>query len=69
MARRSSVHGFLLWNVTEAEEKEIFAGLMAGFENGTLRPVVGKELPLSEAPRAHKQVLEPGSYGKIVLLP
>ena len=44
-------------------------GILAGLENGTLRPVVGKEIPLAEAPRAQKEVLEPGSFGKIVLVP
>ena len=38
-------------------------------ENGTLRPVIGRELPLAEAPRAHEKVLEPGAYGKIILIP
>jgi NADPH:quinone reductase len=47
---------------------DIHAGLFAGLENGTLRPVVGKELPLAEAARAHKEILEPGSAGKIVLI-
>src|SRR6516165_9885846 len=42
--------------------------LTAGLENGTLRPVVGKELPLADAARAHKEILEPGASGKIVLL-
>jgi NADPH:quinone reductase len=69
MMRRGSIHAFTLWGVTETEENEIHAGLMAGLEKGTLRPVVGKELPLAEAPRAHKEVLEPGAYGKIVLVP
>ena len=69
MTRRGSIHAFTLWGITEAEEQEIHAGLIAGLENGTLRPVVGKELPLSEAPRAHKEVLEPGAFGKIVLVP
>ncbi len=69
MTRRGSIHAFTLWGVTQAEEKEIHAALIAGMENGTLRPVVGKELPLAEAPRAHKDVLEPGAYGKIVLVP
>jgi NADPH2:quinone reductase len=69
MMRRASVHAFTLWGVTETEENEIHAGVMAGLEKGTLRPVVGKELPLAEAPRAHKEVLEPGAYGKIVLVP
>jgi NADPH2:quinone reductase len=68
MTRRGSIHAFTLWGITEAEEKEIHAGLIAGMENGTLRPVVGKELPLADASRAHKEVLEPGAYGKIVLV-
>jgi NADPH2:quinone reductase len=69
MTRRGSVLAFTLWGVTESQEAEIHAGLIAGMENGTLRPVVGKELPLAEARRAHKEILEPGAYGKIVLLP
>jgi NADPH2:quinone reductase len=69
VSRRASILAFTLWGITEAEEKEIHAGLMAGLENGTLKPVVGKELPLAEAPRAHKEILEPGAYGKIVLVP
>jgi NADPH2:quinone reductase len=69
MARRASARGFTLWAVTPAEEAEIHAGLIAGLENGTLRPIVGKELPLAEAARAHKEILEPGAAGKIVLIP
>jgi NADPH:quinone reductase len=69
MQRRASARGFTLWAITPAEEADIHAGLIAGLENGTLRPVVGKELPLAEAVRAHKEILEPGAAGKIVLIP
>ena len=69
MLRRASARGFTLWAITPAEEADIHAGLIAGLENGTLRPVVGKELPLAEAPRAHKEILEPGAAGKMVLIP
>jgi NADPH:quinone reductase len=69
MARRASIRAFTLWGITPAEEADIHAGLIAGLENGTLRPVVGKELPLAEAARAHKEILEPGAAGKIVLIP
>jgi len=69
MSRRALVLGFTLWAVLPAEIAEIHAGLIAGMENGTLRPVVGKQLPLAEAARAHKEVLEPGAAGKIVLVP
>src|SRR5271154_3023539 len=40
MARRASARGFTLWAITDAEANEIHAALYAGFENGTLRPVV-----------------------------
>ncbi len=69
MLRRASARGFTLWGITPSEENEIHAGLIAGLENGTLRPVVGKEMPLAEAARAHKEILEPGAAGKIVLIP
>jgi NADPH2:quinone reductase len=69
MSRRASVRGFTLWALTPAEEADVHAGLIAGLENGTLRPVVGKEIPLAEAPRAHVEILQPGAAGKIVLIP
>jgi len=69
MARRASVRGFTLWAATDAEATEIHAAIAAGLENNTLRPIVGKELPLKEAPVAHQDVLAPGAFGKIVLVP
>lgn len=68
MLRRASARGFTLWGITPEEEADIHAGLIAGLGNGTLGPVVGKELPLAEAARAHKEILEPGAAGKIVLV-
>ena len=47
----------------------IHAALVAGLENGALRPIIGKELPLADAPKAHEAVMMPGAYGKIVLIP
>jgi NADPH2:quinone reductase len=69
MARRGMVRGFTLWAATEAESAEIHAAIAAGLENGTLRPIVGKEFPLKDAPKAHQEVLTPGAFGKIVLIP
>ncbi len=69
MARRASVRGFTLWAATDAESAEIHAATAAGLENGTLRPIVGKELPLKDAPQSHIDVLAPGAFGKIVLIP
>src|SRR6202011_2712657 len=69
MLRRGSIRAFTLWALTDQETKELCAGLNAVLSNGTLRPVVGEEIPLAEAARAHKEILEPGSAGKIVLRP
>lgn len=70
MGRRGSVHGFTLWAITENEAAEVHAGLYAGLENGTLRPVVGKELALKDAKQSHIEVMVPsGAFGKIVLIP
>ncbi len=69
MTRNASIVGLTLFNASEAERAVIHSGLVAGLENGTLRPVVGREMPLADAPRAHQAVMEPGAYGKIVLIP
>ena len=68
MGRRASIRAFTLWAITPEEEADIHAGIFAGLENGTLRPIVGKELPLDEAARTHKEILEPGAAGKLVLV-
>ena len=69
MARRALARGFTLWACTEVEVADIHAGIYAGLENGTLTPIVGKKIPLAEAPRAHKDVQESGAAGQIVLIP
>ncbi len=69
MSREATILGMVLMNATEREIESIHAALVAGLENGTLRPIVGMELPLAEAARAHRAIMEPGHYGKIVLIP
>jgi NADPH:quinone reductase len=69
MSRDASIIGMTLFNAPPAELQIIHAAIYAGLENETLRPVIGKELPLSEAAQAHVAVMEPGAYGKIVLVP
>lgn len=69
MTREASILGLTLWAATDAELFEIHAATIAGLENGALRPIVSKELPLADAPRSHQLVMEPGANGKIVLVP
>jgi NADPH:quinone reductase len=67
MQRDVDLRGMVLPNTSPADMASIHAALVAGLENGTLRPVVGKELPLAEAAQAHRAVREAGAVGKIVL--
>jgi NADPH2:quinone reductase len=69
MSRDADIRGMILPNTPPVEMASIHAALVAGLENGTLRPVIGRELPLADAAKAHRAVLEAGSYGKIVLIP
>jgi len=69
MKRDADIRAMTLFNATVEELASIHAALAAGLENGTLRPVVGREMKLSDAAKAHVAVLEPGAYGKIVLVP
>jgi len=69
MWREAVIVGMALWNANERELSQVHAALVAALERGVARPVIGTELPLAEARRAHEQILEPGSYGKIVLIP
>ena len=69
MSREAAIFGVFLWGVPESDLSAIFGAVNAGLENGTLRPIVGTELPLGSAAEAHRKVLEPGALGKIVLVP
>ena len=68
MPRDASILGMTQFNAPPAEVASIHAALVAGLANGSLNPVVGREMPLADAPRAHEAVLEPGALGKIVLV-
>ncbi len=69
MKRDADIRAMILFNASPREMVGIHAALAPGLANGTLRPVIGKEIPLAEADRAHRAVLEAGAYGKIVLVP
>jgi len=69
MGRDASIRAMSLLVAPAEELAGIHSAIYAGLENGTLRPVVGQEIPLADAARAHKAVMEPGAHGKIVLIP
>jgi NADPH2:quinone reductase len=69
MSREASILGMTLYNADHKDLKSMHAAFVAGLEDGTLRPVVSRELPLAEAATAHHAVIEASTLGKIVLLP
>jgi NADPH2:quinone reductase len=69
MGKEASILGMTLFAASPEDLVSIHAALIAGLENGTLRPIVGKEFPLTQAAAAHEAVMAKGAYGKIVLIP
>ena len=69
MMKELDIRGIALWNATAAQTKPIMLDILAGITEGSLHPVVGREMRLSEAAAAHVAVLGHGVGGKIVLLP
>jgi NADPH2:quinone reductase len=68
MFKDVSIIGMTVFNTPRAELASIHAALRAGFACGALNPVVGREMPLTEASRSHEVILERGALGKIVLV-
>ncbi len=54
---------------TPAETAEVDAAVGAGLREGWLRPVVGREMALAEAARAHRHIMERPALGRLVLVP
>ena len=68
MNKDAAILGMALFHASPAQLTGIHAALVEGLRNGTLKPVVGQEIPLAQASRAHEAVMEAGHYGKIVLV-
>lgn len=69
MGKDAVIYGMSLFNASDRELASMHAAFVEGLANGTLRPVIGNELPLAAAATAHHAVIEASTFGKIVLLP
>ena len=69
MMKDLDIRGMALWNAKPGEVAPVMKDILDGVAAGALRPVIGREMPLAEAAAAHVAVLQPGAYGKIVLVP
>jgi len=72
VGRNVGVQGFYLGRLLRHEPELVGTAvgeLLALWETGALRPVVGAELPLAEVEQAHELVESRRSVGKVVLVP
>lgn len=69
MAKELDIRGIMLWNATSEQISTAMTDIMAAAAEGSIRPIVGRELPLAEARQAHELVIGNGNAGKIVLIP
>ncbi|MBM9605023.1 NADPH:quinone reductase [Desulfopila inferna] len=69
MAKETEILGMSLFNSSDEEMKEAQVGLYQLMSSGRLVPQIAQQLPLEEARKAHRQILESGNSGKILLIP
>lgn len=69
MTKDATIYGMSLFNSSQAERDEIHAAIFEGLSDGSLKPYVRESIPLAEAPRSHREVIESKALGKIVLIP
>jgi NADPH:quinone reductase len=69
MMKELDIRGTALWNVNPTQVPWMLKDIVDAAAAGAVRPVIGREMPLGEAAAAHVAVLQPGAYGKIVLIP
>jgi NADPH:quinone reductase-like Zn-dependent oxidoreductase len=58
----------MLYGSDSAERQEMRGAIEAAATRGGLRPVIQSRIPLAEAAKAHVEVIERRSHGKIILL-
>ena len=68
MARNADILGVMLGGASPEVLRGIYEELGRGMADGTLVPVIARELPLEEAAEAHRVVMAAGATGKIVLV-
>ena len=72
VGRNAGVQGFYLGRLMRHNPEIVAAALvelLALWEQGAVKPLVGAELPLAEVEQAHELVESRRSVGKVVLLP
>jgi NADPH2:quinone reductase len=69
MTRDATIYGMSLFNAPQSDRDQIHTAIFEGLSKGFLSPVVRESIPLSDAPRAHREIIDNKAFGKIVLIP
>lgn len=69
MTKEVTLYGMSLFNSNQTDRNEIHSAIYDGLAAGFLSPVVRETIPLSQAPRAHEEVIRSKASGKFVLAP
>ena len=68
MSRDADVRGMLLFVASPAALAEAYTAIGEVWRR-SLRPLAGRELPLADAPAAHRKIMAGPAVGKLVLVP
>jgi len=69
MTKDATIYGMSLFNAPAYALEEIHSAIYDGLSHGYLNPIVRESFHLSDAPKAHREIIENKAFGKIVLTP
>ena len=69
MAKDGVILGMSLPYASDEEKAAMYSAIGEALRIGVANPVVAKEYPLKDAPKAHEDVIGKSTHGKLVLLP
>jgi len=67
MEKEADIMGMAVWNSTPEENQESLKALVNMVNVSSINPRVDKEYPLYQASKAHEEIIDKKSKGKVVL--
>jgi NADPH:quinone reductase len=69
MAKDGAILGMSLPTASDSERESIYSAIGSALEIGIAKPIVAREYPLQDVAKAHADVMEKSTHGKLVLIP
>jgi NADPH2:quinone reductase len=69
MTKDATLYGMSLFNSNQRDRDEIHSAIYDGLSDGFLSPFLRDSIPLTEAARSHREIIDSKALGKIVLIP